>query len=243
MTSTEVICMWSGPRNLSTAMMRSFENRPDTYVWDEPFFAPWLAASGKAHPGRTETLKAHENDPELVAQRCAAPPPDGSRYFFQKHMPHHMEAHFPLGWTQNCKHFFLIRRPDAVIASYVKSRADFASDDIGFGPLERFYDHLTAEAHTIPIVDCDDILAGPEAVLTKLCAALGMAFDAAMLAWPPGPRATDGAWAPWWYKSVENSTGFNPPSKDAPIVPQKYQSLLAEVMPSYEKLYEKRLTV
>jgi len=236
-----VICMWSGPRNLSTAMMRSFENRADTHVWDEPFFAPWLAATGKDHPGREETLSRHESNPKRVAKLCLEQPPGGARYYFQKHMPHHMEDLFPVAWTKACKHFFLIRRPDAVIASYVKGRAEFDIDDIGFFPLIRFYDWLENQGHAIPIVDCDDILTDPKNILGALCAALGMPFDPAMLSWPAGPRDTDGAWAPWWYKSVQSSTGFAAPKTEKPVVPQKHQTLLEQCQPAYDKLYQKRL--
>ena len=236
-----VICMWSGPRNLSTAMMRSFENRADTHVWDEPFFAPWLKTTGKDHPGRAETLVRHETNPKRVAELCLQKPPGGARYYFQKQMPHHMEDHFPIAWTEHCRHFFLIRRPEAVIASYVKGRSEFDIDDIGFFPLVRLYEWLSKQGHQIPVVDCDDILAGPEKILPKLCAELDMPFDPAMLSWPAGPRDTDGAWAPWWYKSVEASTGFAKPKKEDPIVPEQYQFILKQCQPAYEKLYEIRL--
>lgn len=236
-----VICMWSGPRNLSTAMMRAFENRSDTQVWDEPFFAPWLATTGKNHPGRKETLARHESNPKRVAELCLKRPSGGRPYYFQKHMPHHMEDIFPVAWTERCRHFFLIRRPDAVIASYVKGRADFDIDDIGFFPLIRMYEWLSKQGHTIPILDCDDILADPKNTLSKLCAELGMPFDPAMLAWPAGPRDTDGAWAPWWYKSVENSTGFAPPKTEEPVVPAAYRPILEKCQPAYELLYAKRL--
>ncbi|NNE58443.1 MAG: HAD family hydrolase [Hellea sp.] len=234
--------MWSGPRNLSTAMMRSFENRADTHVWDEPFFAPWLAATGKDHPGRAESLDAHETDPAKVAEQCQQAPPDGETLYFQKHMPHHMEADFPLAWTKTCWHFFLIRRPDAVIASYAKGRAEFDMNDIGFWPQIRMYEYLIGEGHDIPVVDSDDILDNPKGILSSLCRALDIPFDAAMLSWPAGPRDTDGAWAPWWYKSVEASTGFAPPKREKPAVPQKYQNILSECQPAYEQLYEKRIT-
>jgi len=222
-------------------MMRAFENRADTHVWDEPFFAPWLAATGKDHPGRAETLEAHEADPVKVAQGCLAPPPKDESIYFQKHMPHHMQQSFPLGWTKYCRHFFLIRQPAAVIASYVKSRAEFDIDDIGFWPQINLHEHLSAKGHHIAIVDCDDILANPEGILMKLCVALDIDFDPAMLSWPAGPRATDGAWAPWWYKSVESSTGFGRPRIEKPIVPQKYQTVLETCQPAYEKLFENRL--
>ncbi len=233
--------MWSGPRNLSTAMMRSFENRADCHVWDEPFFAPWLVATGNDHPGRAETLAAHENDPAVVAKACLLPPPSGQKLYFQKHMPHHMADGFPMDWTDQCRHFFLIRNPESVIASYAKGRAEFDMDDIGFWPQIRLYESLTQAGHDIPIVECNEILAQPEAILTALCAALGIAFDPAMLAWPAGPRETDGAWAPWWYKSVENSTGFTPPRADRPIIPARYHDMVRDCMPAYEALFDRRL--
>jgi len=237
----QVICMWSGPRNLSTAMMRSFGNRADTYVWDEPFFAPWLAATGKAHPGREETLARHEINPETVAAQCLEAPPGGETIYFQKQMPHHMLPAFRLTWTRSCQHFFLIRRPERVIASYVKARSEFDFDDIGFGPLVRFYDLLKTYGRAIPILDCDDILADPRSMLSGLCAALNISFDDNMLSWPAGSRDTDGAWAPWWYKSVESSTGFSPPPENLPDLPEMYQAILKKCQPLYEGLYEKRL--
>lgn len=235
--------MWSGPRNLSTAMMRSFENRADTQVWDEPFFAPWLAATGKAHPGREETLARHESRHRKVARQVLQKPGGGAKYYFQKHMPHHMEEHFPVRWTNACSHFFLIRRPERVIASYIKARANFDFDDIGFAPLVKFYDFLRFEGHDIQILDCDDILANPRAMLSELCRELMIPFDENMLQWPAGPRESDGAWAPWWYKSVESSTGFEMPPNGLPDISQEYQDILKQCRPLYERLYEIRLRV
>ena len=222
-------------------MMRSFENRADTHVWDEPFFAPWLMATDKDHPGREETLTRHESDPRKVARQVLKKPPERKPYYFQKHMPHHMEEHFPVGWTRGCSHFFLIRKPERVIASYIKGRAKFDFDDIGFGPLVKFYDFLKFEGHDIAIVDCDDILENPELMLRALCRELMIPFDEAMLSWPAGPRPTDGAWAPWWYKSVEASTGFSPPNKTIPKLPKKYHDILEQSRPLYEKLHKIRL--
>lgn len=156
-------------------------------------------------------------------------------------MPHHMEEAFPVKWTKYCKHFFLIRRPDAVIASYAKGRPEFDIDDIGFFPLIELYDWLSQQGHTIPIIDCDDILADPRSILGTLCTELDIPFDEGMLSWPAGPRATDGAWSPWWYKSVEASTGFAPPKTETPVVPQKFHDILELCRPAYEKLYAQRL--
>lgn len=241
---SRLICMWSGPRNLSTAMMRSFESRADCNVWDEPFFAPFLAVSGKDHPGREETLATHEDDPQKVALGCAAPAPQGAPYYFQKHMPHHMLEGFPLDWAKSGTHFFLIRHPARVICSYAKGRAHFDVEDLGYAPQRRLFDTLSTLTGAVPpIVDCDDILRAPDKILPKLCAALDMPWDEAMLRWKAGPRDSDGAWAPYWYASVERSTGFSAPSAELPAIPSQYAELYAQAMEDYERLSEKRLTV
>lgn len=239
---SQVIAMWSGPRNLSTAMMRSFGSRADCAVWDEPFFAPFLAVSGKPHPGREETLEAHETNAVAVAQRCAAPPPKGQAYFFQKHMPHHMLPGFPLEWAKDAKHFFLIREPARVIASYLRGRADFDIEDLGYGPQQRLFDTLTdMTGAPPPVIDSLDILKAPEVMLTRLCGVLDIPFDAAMLSWDAGPRTEDGAWAPYWYASVETSTGFGAAPHAEPHVPPKYQDMLARCEADYAALHQLRI--
>lgn len=241
---SQVICMWSGPRNLSTAMMRSFGSRSDCAVLDEPFFAPFLAVSGKAHPGRTETLAEHETDPERVAQCCIQSPPGGEPLFFQKHMPHHMLSGFPMDWARQARHFFLIRDPARVIASYAKGRAAFEPDDLGFAPQRRIYDQLTAmTGQDIPVVDSLDILTDPRSVLCQLCEALEIAFDPAMLSWDAGSRPEDGAWAPYWYKSVENSTGFGDPPSGEVQLSGENAGFEAACRPDYGALHRRRIRV
>ena len=213
-------------------------------MWDEPFFAPYLHVSGVSHPGREETLEQHETNPDLVAQRCAAPPPDGEPYFFQKHMPHHMLAEFPLGWAKDAKHFILIREPARVIASYVKGRTEFTLDDLGFTPQRQLLDRLTnMTGSRPPIVDSVDILRAPETMLRALCNALDIAFDPAMLKWDAGSRPEDGAWAPYWYKSVERSEGFGPPPGKAPTLPAAYKGLLEQCKQDYTVLRDQRIKV
>lgn len=236
--------MWSGPRNLSTAMMRSFGTRGDTAVMDEPFFAPFLSVSGKDHPGRAETLARHECNADAVAKICVTPPSCGARYSFQKHMPHHMLDGFPLDWARGGKHFFLIREPARVIASYAKGRAAFDLDDLGYAPQIRVHTRLTEMLGSPPpIVDCMDILRAPEAVLTALCGALDMPWDASMLSWAAGPRDTDGAWAPYWYGSVERSTGFAPAPQTCPAIDPQYADMAAAAQRDYEAMYRHRLRV
>lgn len=226
-----IIAMWSGPRNLSTAMMRSFGAREDCAVLDEPFFAPYLAATGKAHPGRKETLAAHETDPQNVAQICSAPV--DQKYSFQKHMPHHMLPGFPKAWMRPAKHFFLLRHPRRVIASYAKGRAEFGPDDLGFAAQRQLWEQLGRP----PVIESETILQNPEAALRRLCISIDIPFDIAMLSWPAGPRAEDGAWGPWWYEKLWTSTGFGPPSStDLPALHPAHLPLLEACLPHYETL-------
>ncbi len=235
------ICMWSGPRNLSTAMMRSFGARADMAVMDEPFFAPFLAATGAPHPGREETLERHETDPHVVARLCAEEPEAG--HVFQKHMPHHMVTEFPLDWAKGAQHFFLIRDPVRVMASYIKGRQSFTLDDLGYAPQRRLYDMLSdLTGQAIPVLDAMDILEAPARSLSALCMAIDLSWDEAMLSWQAGPRDTDGAWAPYWYKSVENSTGFAPPPSSRPTIPDEYVSMLEACIPDYTALKALTLT-
>jgi len=237
-----IIAMWSGPRNLSTAMMRSFGARADFTVIDEPFFAPFLKQSGKAHPGREETLAAHECCPKKVAELCAEE--TNTPYCFQKHMPHHMLEGFPMEWaTQKkdnaAKHFFLIREPARVIASYAKGRETFELDDLGYAPQRKLWEALGRP----PVIDSMDILRWPRTMLSQLCHAIDIPFDTAMLSWEAGPRDTDGAWAPYWYKSVENSSGFTQPPETTPIVPPQYQDMLKACEEDYFAMEARKLTL
>ena len=227
--------MWSGPRNLSTAMMRSFGARADCSVIDEPFFAPFLKATGVDHPGREETLARHETDPERAAQICQAP--TATPYSFQKHMPHHMIDGFPMDWTRDAKHFFLIREPARVIASYVKGREEFDIEDLGFVPQRKLWEQLARP----PVIDSTDILRNPKTMLRALCRAIDIPWDEAMLSWEAGPRPEDGAWAPYWYHSVQRSTGFGAPPETAPYLNKDYDHYLEQVLPDFDVLYENRL--
>lgn len=232
-----IIAMWSGPRNLSTAMMRSFGARADCSVIDEPFFAPFLKVSGKAHPGRDETLSRHECDPQKAADICTAP--TDTPYCFQKHMPHHMLGGFPMEWAKDAKHFFLIREPARVIASYAKGRETFDLNDLGYAPQRTLWEQLGRP----PVIDSMDILYWPRTMLSQLCHAIDIPFDSAMLSWEKGARDTDGAWAPYWYKSVENSTGFAPPPEKIPEVPPQYRNMLKACEEDYYAMEARKLTL
>jgi hypothetical protein len=238
------IALWSGPRNISTAMMRAFENRPDAAVVDEPFYAAWLAASGADHPMREEILASQPTDWAAVAATLTGPVPGGRAIFYQKHMAHHVTAETPLGWMAACRHAFLIRAPEDVLASYIVRRAEVTLEDIGFPQqaalLEREADRLGAPP---PVIDARDVLENPTATLRALCTALGIPFLDAMLHWPPGRRDTDGVWAPAWYDAVERSTAFAPPRPPTTLadLDPALRPIAEAARPIYEELAKHRI--
>ena len=237
------IAMWSGPRNLSTAMMRSFGSRADTFVSDEPFYGCFLKTSGAQHPMREETITAMECDWNTVMATLRGPTPDGPPVWYQKHMWHHMVG--PIGYEDfaGFTHAFLIREPARMIASYLRKRESAEFEDFG---LERQADFFEREADRLgrapPVVDANDILSDPEGVLSKLCWAVGIPWDRAMLRWERGRRATDGPWAPHWYGAVEKSTGFEPPEIGSVHLPDDARRLAERCRPYYEKLAAYRLS-
>ena len=185
MTAPLRIAMWSGPRNLSTAMMYAFAARGDCAVWDEPFYAAYLQETGLAHPMRAEVIAAGEPDPDRVAAACKGPIPGGQAIYYQKHMTHHMIAGFDRRWTRNCTNVFLIRHPARVVASYAKKREGAALADLGFVQQAELFDEVAGWSATPPLViDSDDIRADPEGMLRKLSTALGIGFTRQMLHWP-----------------------------------------------------------
>jgi len=229
--------MWSGPRNISTATMRSFGNRTDTAVADEPFYAAWLVITGADHPMRDAILAAGESDWRKIAARLEGPPPESKRIFYQKHMTHHMVPEIGRNWMRACRHAFLIRHPARVIASYAAKRGKVTFADLGFTEQTALFDEACAiEGAPPPVVDAETLLAEPRASLSALCNALGLPFDERMLTWPPGRRSSDGIWAAHWYDAVERSTGFGMAEPPPELTDPKLEALEAEAMPHYERL-------
>lgn len=207
--NTKRIAMWSGPRNISTALMRSFENRPDCRVVDEPFYACFLHKTGLDHPGREMVLTSQPTEAVDVIRGLEEPLPADISFQYEKHMAHHFLPDTPTEWLKGRHHCILLRDPRAVIASYVKSRPEVTLADIGVLQLETLFEKITDEQSEAPLViDSDDLLRDPAAMLQALCTRIGIEFLPAMLSWPAGKRETDGVWAPWWYARVEASTGF-----------------------------------
>jgi hypothetical protein len=237
MTQTIRIAMWSGPRNMSTTMMRSFGARPEAVCVDEPFYAAWLAAAGEVHPMQEEILASQSADPAVVAREMLAPLPPGKTLQYQKQMTHHMLESFPLDWVSGLRHAFLVRHPGRVIASYTKKMGDVSLDAIGVPQQERLYREITERTGKAPpVVDSDQLLADPPEVLPRLCDALGIDWDPAMLGWTPGAKPEDGAWAPHWYDAVWKSSGFGAPPGPLPEHTGKAADIEKEALESYERL-------
>jgi hypothetical protein len=233
--------MWSGPRTVSTALMRAWENRPDTVVKDEPLYSFYLTATGLDHPGRDEVIASQPMDWRVVLRELTTGPlPPGVTIYYQKHMTHHLLPWVDRSALAGLRHAFLIRDPRSLLASYARVRSAPTLADLGLRQQAEIFEEFGG-----PVLDSADLLAAPEPALRALCAALGVPFSAAMLSWPPGPRASDGVWAPYWYDSVRRSTGFvpvtgpvSPPDLDPALEP-----LLEECMPYYEKLRKNILNV
>ena len=233
------IAMWSGPRNLSTALMYSFGNRADFAMVDEPFYAHYLRETGLAHPMRDDVLASQPQDADQVIQSLTNPI---SQHFYQKHMCQHMLPSVPRGWINTVKNVFLIRHPARVIASFGAKYEDFGLADIGFSQQLELFEMLRAEGHTPLVIDSADIREEPEPMLTKLCTALDLSFDPAMLSWPKGGHPSDGVWAAHWYNAVHSSTGFAGPEGPLPVLEtEAQQELLAKALPIYERLAAHKL--
>lgn len=231
------IAMWSGPRNISTAMMRAWENRPDCQVADEPLYGYYLHKTGLDHPGGADVIQAQGTDWQTAVKRCNAPTDNGEALFFQKHMAMHMLPEVPMDWLADYRHYFLIRNPALVVASYSAVRESVTLDDLGFRQAVELFENLRkTSSHTPVIIDTESFLKHPDAQLRALCSALDVGFDENMLSWPAGSRDTDGVWAPYWYDSVNASTGFAPYKPKSPVLDQARQQLVDEAMPYYEAL-------
>jgi Sulfotransferase domain len=229
------IAMWSGPRNISTAMMYSFGNRTDCVAWDEPFYAFSLVNHGNDHPMRDEIIAANGSNWDLLVDRCTKPV--SKPVFYQKHMTHHMLPGFDRAWIHKMTNAFLIRSPERVLASYARKWADVSLRDIGFVEQAEIFDAVAQRTGAPPaVVDADDILKNPKGVLVALCTVLNIPFDSAMLQWPKGPKTFDGVWAPHWYNAVWESTGFSTQPEKAVELPAALAKIADQARISYLKL-------
>ncbi|MBT3590445.1 MAG: HAD family hydrolase [Candidatus Marinimicrobia bacterium] len=236
------IAMWSGPRNISTALMRSFENRPDCYVSDEPFYAHFLHKTGVNHPMKDDVIAAGNTNWDRVVHEITGPIPNGKNIWYQKHMAQHNLPGFGLQWTEKVQNCLLIRHPKKVILSYSKKYEIKSIHQLGYHQLTELYQMLHRKNGEPPIVlDSADVLSNPESVLSLFCNKLGIPFCTEMLSWPSGSRKTDGIWGQHWYNNVETSTQFQPYKVKKEVLPLNYQAIYDECMGHYQLLHTHRL--
>jgi hypothetical protein len=225
--------------------MRSFGARADCAVTDEPFYAAYLVATGLVHPMRDEVIASQPTDWRTVADALVGPPPEGKPIWYQKHMTHHLLPQFGREWSDPLVNAFLIRAPAAVLASYAHKRDDFTLEEIGLPAQAELFDRAADRlSRAPPVIDSRDVFADPRGMLTSLCEACGVPFDAAMLSWARGKRASDGVWAPAWYDAVERSTGFAAPRRELGIddLPDALKPVAESAQPIYERLARHKLS-
>jgi Sulfotransferase domain len=238
---TTRLAVWSGPRNISTALMRSWENRSDTAVVDEPLYAYYLARTGIDHPAREKVIASQSTDLAVVTGALLGPAPGGAAVFYQKHMTLHLLEDTDRQWIPKLRNVLVIRDPAEVVASYRRTREDVVASDIGVEQQHRLYSDLVAAHELPPIIDAGDFLREPEGYLRWLCDWVAVDFDPAMLSWPAGPRDTDGVWAPHWYASVLASTGFEPLRERTIDLDDRSAAVVESVRPSYDDLRSRRI--
>jgi len=243
MTEPLRIAMWSGPRNISTAMMRAFENRPDCVVSDEPLYGAWLSITGEPHPMCDQIMATMDTDWRSVVSTLTGPLPRHVSIWYQKHMTHHLLPEMiEADWLSRLTHVFLIRDPRHVVASYLNKRETVSAEAIGVPQQVRLFDFVVDRlGQTPPVIDSGEFLGDPEGHLRVLCERLKIEFMPKMIAWPPGPRDSDGVWAPHWYQKVWQSTGFGPPPSRVPELSREAAAIAEQCLPFYERLHALRI--
>ena len=236
--------MWSGPRNLSTALMRSFENRSDCFVSDEPFYPFFLYKTGIKHPLRDKIIQSGETNYNKIVRYITGPIPHSNKVWYQKHMAHHILLDSNMDWIKKMKNCLLIRHPSDVILSYTKKSEIKNIEQLGYPQQVNIYKMLTKETQSIPIIiDARDLLINPEGMLRQICKKIKIDFDLKMLSWPSGTRETDGVWGQYWYKQVEASSSFKPFIETEKNISSKYMPIYNECMEYYNFLYKKRISL
>ncbi|MDH3629281.1 MAG: HAD family hydrolase [Acidobacteriota bacterium] len=236
------IAMWSGPRNISTALLRSWGSRTDTHVCDEPLYAHYLKVTGLDHPGRDAVLAGQPTEWQQVVRELLGPTPGGRPLFYQKHMAHHLLPDIGRDWLRPLRHAFLIRDPREMLTSLHHQIPEPTLEDTGLPQQWELFAELRGEhGQTPPVIDSRDVLEQPGVMLERLCQALDVPYDPTMLTWEAGRRETDGVWAPYWYDAVERSTGFQPYRKKEEPLPASLDDLLLRCQPIYDRLHAVRL--
>jgi hypothetical protein len=236
--------MWSGPRNISTALMRSWGNRSDTIVCDEPLYAHYLQETGRPHPAKEEVIASQDtNWRNVVKELTTGELPGGKSIYYQKHMTHHFLPCIGKDWLEHLTNCFLIRDPHEMLTSLAHVLPEMDILDTGLPQQAALFDWVREHNGEAPVViDAKDLLEDPRGLLQAFCHELGVPFEEAMLEWPPGPRDTDGVWGPHWYTSVYESTTFVPYHKKKEKVAAEHLEILDECVGFYETLHPHRLT-
>ena len=234
--------MWSGPRNISTALMRSWESRSDTFVIDEPFYAHYLSVTNVDHPGRDEIIQSGETDQSVVSKGLISDIDDSCSIYFQKHMTHHMIPSVGREWMKDVVNCFLIRDPKDMILSYTKVNSNLSMHLLGLEEQYELFEYVTKiNGRAPPVIDSKDILLDPRETLRLLCEKIGVVFSEEMLSWSKGVRDTDGIWAKYWYDNVINSTGFNTYTEKNEVIRDEYLQLYEDCLKIYEKLSKHKI--
>ena len=236
------IAMWSGPRNISTAMMRAWESRSDTFVVDEPFYPYYLSKTDVDHPGRKEIIENGELDEGVVSNGLISDTKRDCSIYYQKHITHHLLPSVSREWMKEVVNCFLIRDPKDMIISYSKVHSDLNIHLLGLNEQHEIFEYVKEITGDIPpVIDAMDVLQNPREVLSKICDKIGVIFSEEMLSWSKGGRDTDGIWAKYWYKNVLNSTGFNTYKEKEENIPDKDTELYEECSKIYDSLYKHRI--
>lgn len=233
--NTKRICLWSGPRNISTALMYSFAQRSDTKVVDEPLYAHYLRETDadEYHPGAAEVLQTMENDGKKVIEWMLGPQEKPVVFF--KQMTHHL-VNLNLSFLKETVNIILTRDPREMLPSYAKEIENPTMRDVGYEKHLELFEFLQKRGEEPIVLQSEKVLKDPADTLNKLCRAIGIPFEKAMLSWEKGSRPEDGVWAKHWYQSVHNSTGFKPYQPKTEAFPEQLEPLLAECLPVYEIL-------
>ena len=235
--------MWSGPRNISTALMRSFENRLDTFVSDEPFYAHYLKETGEEHPYRRETIQQGETSWDAVVEYITGDIPNGKKVWYQKHMAQHNMPGKDMEWIDQLHNILLIRDPREVISSYIKKYEITSINQLGYSQQTGIYKMLIERGLTHIIIDARNVLENPAGMIKELCGRLSIPFYKEMLSWQDGRRDSDGIWGKYWYGNVERSRGFQPAAENNDVLPTKYECIIEECMEHYQQLYQHRIRI
>jgi len=232
--------LWCGPRNVSTALMYSFRQRPDTRVVDEPLYAHYLTHSDAVHPGTTDIIGSMASDIERVLANVVLAPSDRPVVVF-KQMAHHLVPSVPLDFLDECTNVLVIRDPVEVLTTIVRQLPQPTMRDIGIARQVELYDDLRGRGQDPAVIDARFLLEDPAGVLQQLCRHVGLEWDDRMLSWPAGPKPEDGVWASHWYQNAHASTGFAPYSPKSEPIPEPVRTLAAEAAELYAELAHRAL--